>query len=99
MSHNAWLVVEGERGSSERLIMENSRHRRIFANGDENEFEMKCKKNLGRLRGLALGAFERGDKPLRAQERRDEQWHCHDVVVTEVTTGDKSVSLALLLQT
>ncbi len=46
-------------------------------------------RNLGHLDRVILGAVEREDKPLRSVDGRDAMWHCHEVVVTNKTTGDK----------
>ena len=41
-------------------------------------------KYLGRLQACILGAVERKDA-----QTRQTQWHCHQVAVTNQTTGDK----------
>lgn len=46
-------------------------------------------KNVGHIERCVVGAVEREDKPLRSVEGRDGMWHCHEIIVTNKTTGDK----------
>ncbi len=48
-------------------------------------------KNVGNIERCVVGAVEREDKPLRSAEGRDAMWHCHEICVTNTTTGDKYV--------
>ena len=46
-------------------------------------------RNVGDIERCVVGAVEREDKPLRSAEGRDGMWHCHEISVTNTTTGDK----------
>ena len=36
-----------------------------------------------------MGALERRDKPLSGGDGRQGMWHCHEIAVTNKSTGDR----------
>ncbi|GFN87702.1 hypothetical protein PoB_001420800 [Plakobranchus ocellatus] len=88
--HNGWLVLEGRSKSSKVFNMINSAHNKILRKGTTNNFSMTSQ-NLGRLQRCVLGAYEREDRPLDGAQGKECMWHCHEVAVTDTSTGDRYV--------
>ncbi|XP_059150632.1 lipoxygenase homology domain-containing protein 1-like isoform X2 [Physella acuta] len=88
--HNGWLVLEGKLGTSKVFRLENNAHNKILRKGTTNNFSMPSK-NLGQLQKCIVGAYEREDRPLDDAEGRAAMWHCHEIVVTDTSTGIRYV--------
>ncbi|XP_068609216.1 lipoxygenase homology domain-containing protein 1 [Brachionichthys hirsutus] len=84
---NVWIILEGRRGRSKELAMENSSKRRRFLRGNVDRFEFSSK-NLGDIAGICLGhAPKDGKKPKGG----DSYWHVGQVVVTEKGLGNQYI--------
>ena len=90
MHHNAWLQLASKRDISKVFYMKNSPTDKIkvLRRGDVDTFTFKTK-NLGPLTKLVLGAVEREDRSLGDVKGRDGMWNCHQVNVTDNSTGTK----------
>ncbi|XP_074659812.1 lipoxygenase homology domain-containing protein 1-like [Tubulanus polymorphus] len=90
MIHNAWIILVGEKSSSKELIFENSAKNKILRKGQTDSMKFVTK-NLGKLEKCIVGAVEREDRPIGGPGDRDSLWHCHEIIVTDLSTGDKFV--------
>ncbi|PAA79474.1 hypothetical protein BOX15_Mlig008366g2 [Macrostomum lignano] len=87
MSHNAWIMLDGDTDSMNReFLMENSRDRRVFQRGDTDTFKLKTR-NLGRLRTLHIGAVEQEGRSVRQEAGKKARWHVFQVLVTDTAKG------------
>ena len=44
---------------------------------------------LGKLEACIIGAFEREDRPIQDAQGREAMWYCHEVVVTDTSSGNR----------
>ncbi|KAL5006870.1 hypothetical protein ScPMuIL_015676 [Solemya velum] len=88
--HNGWLILEGSKRSSKVFLMENSPQYKILRRGQVDHFKMPSAP-LGRLERCIVGAVVRDDKPLADPSAPLVNWHCHQIAVTDISTGDKYI--------
>lgn len=86
--HNGWLILEGSKSTSTVFMLKNSAQNKILRRGQTDNFTLTSA-NLGKLESCIVGAFEREDRPIKESEGRDAQWFCHEVVVTDSSTGNR----------
>ncbi|ESO97796.1 hypothetical protein LOTGIDRAFT_208950 [Lottia gigantea] len=86
--HNGWIVLEGLKRKSNIFLLENSPQRKILRRGQTDHIK-KESLALGKIKTCILGAVEREDQPITDDSGRAAQWHCHDVTITDTSTGDK----------
>ncbi|XP_012940880.1 lipoxygenase homology domain-containing protein 1 [Aplysia californica] len=86
--HNAWLILEGKRKSSKLFQLVNSPHNKILRKGTSNNFSMSSAP-LGKLERCIVGAFERADRKMDDPQGREAMWHCHEIVVTDTSSGER----------
>ncbi|KAH9519113.1 Lipoxygenase y domain-containing protein 1 [Bulinus truncatus] len=84
--HNGWIILEGKQGTSKVFQLKNSAQNKILRRGTTNNFSFPSK-FLGKLQYCFVGAFERDDVPIGDAEGRSAMWHCHEVAVTDSSTG------------
>ncbi|KAF6729132.1 Lipoxygenase homology domain-containing protein 1 [Oryzias melastigma] len=83
---NAWVVLEGKKGRSKELVMENSSKKKRFLSGNVDRFEFSSK-NLGDLTAICLGHTPKDGKKVKGEA----YWHVEEIVVTEKELGNKYV--------
>ncbi|XP_031425771.2 lipoxygenase homology domain-containing protein 1 [Clupea harengus] len=79
---NVWIVLEGRKGRSKELMMENKKKK--FLRGATDTFEFSSK-NVGEIVGICLGHITKDGKKLKSESF----WHVLEVVVTEKELGNK----------
>ncbi|XP_050409617.1 lipoxygenase homology domain-containing protein 1 [Patella vulgata] len=88
--HNAWMILEGTKRKSKTLMFENSPQNKILRRGNTDHIKKDCL-NLGKLKTCTLGAVEREDRPIEDASGKAAEWHCHEVIVTDTSTGDRYI--------
>ncbi|XP_056875603.1 lipoxygenase homology domain-containing protein 1 [Takifugu flavidus] len=83
---NALIVLEGKKGQSKELVMENSSKKKRFLRGSVDKFEFSFK-NLGDIAGICLGHTPKDGKKVKGEV----YWHVQEVVVTEKELGNRYV--------
>uniref|UniRef100_A0A8C5H2G2 Lipoxygenase homology domain-containing protein 1-like n=1 Tax=Gouania willdenowi TaxID=441366 RepID=A0A8C5H2G2_GOUWI len=81
---NAWIVLEGRKGRSKELVMENSSKKKRFLRGNVDRFEFSSK-NVGDIAGICLGHTPKDGKKVKGEA----YWLVEEVVVTEKELGNK----------
>ncbi|XP_071795423.1 lipoxygenase homology domain-containing protein 1-like [Asterias amurensis] len=87
-TQNAWLSLEGDLRSSKEFVMENSVKKKILRKGDTDTFKFTTR-NVGQIDSILLGHRERSDGPKPKGSGREVDWHCHEVIVMDTSTGSK----------
>ncbi|XP_060929737.1 lipoxygenase homology domain-containing protein 1-like [Limanda limanda] len=83
---NAWIILEGRKGRSKEMVMENSSKKKRFLRGNVDRFEFSSK-NLGDIAGICLGHSPKDGKKVKGEFH----WHAMAVVVTERELGNKYI--------
>uniref|UniRef100_A0A8C8DR79 Lipoxygenase homology PLAT domains 1a n=1 Tax=Oryzias sinensis TaxID=183150 RepID=A0A8C8DR79_9TELE len=83
---NAWIILEGKKGRSKEMVMENSSKKKRFLSGNVDRFEFSSK-NLGDLTAICLGHTPKDGKKVKGEA----YWHVEEIVVTEKELGNKYV--------
>ncbi|CAN9504554.1 unnamed protein product [Ophioblennius macclurei] len=83
---NAWIVLEGRKGRSKELVMENSSKKKRFLRGNVDRFEFSSK-NVGDIAGICLGHTPKDGKKVKGEV----YWFVEEVVVTERELGNKYI--------
>ncbi|XP_028851636.1 lipoxygenase homology domain-containing protein 1 isoform X2 [Denticeps clupeoides] len=81
---NTWIVLEGKKGRSKELVMENKKKK--FLRGATDIFEFGSK-NVGEIVGICLGHITKDGKKVKSESF----WHALEVVVTEKELGNKYI--------
>ncbi|CAF3698383.1 unnamed protein product [Rotaria sp. Silwood1] len=85
---NGWIIVEGNKNRSEKLIMKNSVNKRIFQRGQTNMFMLNCQ-SLGELRRIILGHQEQNEYLPQTSDSDENMWHVSHIIITDLSTGIK----------
>ncbi|XP_063067192.1 lipoxygenase homology domain-containing protein 1-like [Engraulis encrasicolus] len=81
---NVTIILEGRKGRSKVLDLENSGKKRRFLSGSEDRFEFSSK-NVGDIAGICVGHVPKdGKKP-----KGEAYWHVVEIIVTEIELGNK----------
>uniref|UniRef100_A0A3B4CPZ4 PLAT domain-containing protein n=1 Tax=Pygocentrus nattereri TaxID=42514 RepID=A0A3B4CPZ4_PYGNA len=83
---NAWIILEGKKGRSKELVMENSTKKKRFLRGATDRFEFSSK-NLGDIASICLGHSPKDGK----KNKTEASWRVEEVVVTERELGNKYI--------
>ncbi|XP_023816876.1 lipoxygenase homology domain-containing protein 1 [Oryzias latipes] len=83
---NVWIILEGKKGRSKEMVMENSSKKKRFLSGNVDRFEFSSK-NLGDLTAICLGHTPKDGKKVKGEA----YWHVEEIVVTEKELGNKYV--------
>ncbi|KAL7853335.1 hypothetical protein AOLI_G00201790 [Acnodon oligacanthus] len=83
---NAWIILEGKKGRSKELVMENSTKKKRFLRGATDRFEFSSK-NLGDIASICLGHSPKDGK----KNKTEAFWRVEEVVVTERELGNKYI--------
>uniref|UniRef100_A0A3P9JEI9 Lipoxygenase homology domains 1a n=1 Tax=Oryzias latipes TaxID=8090 RepID=A0A3P9JEI9_ORYLA len=83
---NAWIILEGKKGRSKEMVMENSSKKKRFLSGNVDRFEFSSK-NLGDLTAICLGHTPKDGKKVKGEA----YWRVEEIVVTEKELGNKYV--------
>ncbi|XP_076450682.1 LOW QUALITY PROTEIN: lipoxygenase homology domain-containing protein 1-like [Babylonia areolata] len=86
--HNGWLILEGSKSTSKAFLLTNSAQNKILRRGQTDNFSLTSSA-LGKLESCIVGAFEREDRPIQDPVDREDSWFCHEVVVTDTSTGNR----------
>ncbi|XP_061589573.1 lipoxygenase homology domain-containing protein 1 [Cololabis saira] len=83
---NAWIILEGKKGRSKELVMENSSKKKRFLRGNFDRFEFSSK-NLGDITTICVGHTPKDGKKVKGEV----YWLVEEVVVTEKELGNKYI--------
>ncbi|XP_048875144.1 lipoxygenase homology domain-containing protein 1-like isoform X4 [Brienomyrus brachyistius] len=83
---NAWIVLEGRKGRSKELLLENSSKKKRFLRGKTDKFEFSSK-NVGDIAGICLSHTTKDGKKVKTESF----WHVQEVVVTEKELGNRYI--------
>ncbi|KAL8614278.1 hypothetical protein ACOMHN_007616 [Nucella lapillus] len=86
--HNGWLILEGSKSTSKAFVLNNSAQNKILRRGQTDNFSLSSH-TLGKLEACIVGAFEREDRPIQDADGREASWFCHEVVVTDTSSGKR----------
>ncbi|KAL2092881.1 hypothetical protein ACEWY4_012679 [Coilia grayii] len=78
---NVWIILEGKKGRSKELMMENKKKK--FQRGATDTFEFSSK-NIGEIVGICLGHITKDGKKVKSESF----WHVLEVVITEKELGN-----------
>ncbi|XP_063051831.1 lipoxygenase homology domain-containing protein 1 [Engraulis encrasicolus] len=78
---NVWIILEGRKGRSKELMMENKKKK--FQRGATDTFEFSSK-NIGEIVGICLGHITKDGKKVKTESF----WHVLEVVITEKELGN-----------
>lgn len=84
-THNATLTLEGESGSSKKLIIENSLSNKVLRRGHADTFSLKSKQ-LGCLTNLTLSHIKRKGATVKGSGK-ETAWFVHEIIVQNEDTG------------
>ncbi|XP_023678721.2 lipoxygenase homology domain-containing protein 1 isoform X1 [Paramormyrops kingsleyae] len=83
---NVWIVLEGRKGRSKELLLENSSKKKRFLRGNTDKFEFSSK-NVGDIAGICLSHTTKDGKKVKTESF----WHVQEVVVTEKELGNRYI--------
>ncbi|XP_030623777.1 lipoxygenase homology domain-containing protein 1 [Chanos chanos] len=83
---NVWIVLEGKKGRSKELVLENSTKKKRFLRGSSDKFEFSSK-NVGDIAGICLGHTPKDGKKVKAEAF----WHVEEVIVIEKELGNRFI--------
>ncbi|KAG5272137.1 hypothetical protein AALO_G00162060 [Alosa alosa] len=83
---NVWMILEGMKGRSKELVLENSGKKRRFLRGSTDRFEFTSKV-VGDIAGICVGHIPKdGKKP-----KIESFWHVLEVTVKEKALGNRFI--------
>ncbi|XP_075441794.1 lipoxygenase homology domain-containing protein 1 isoform X2 [Ascaphus truei] len=85
---NIWIVLEGKKGRSKELLLENSSKKRRFAKGATDEFKFSSK-NVGDIAALCVGHCPKDGRKFTPKP--DSYWHVKEITITETELGNKYI--------
>ncbi|KAG8456825.1 hypothetical protein GDO86_002563 [Hymenochirus boettgeri] len=83
---NIWIILEGKRGRSKEMLMENSSKKKRFAQNATDVFKFSSK-NVGDIAAICVGHCPRDGKKF--SPKPDSYWHVKEITVTEMELGNK----------
>ncbi|KAG7272799.1 hypothetical protein CRUP_017853 [Coryphaenoides rupestris] len=81
---NGWIVLEGKKGRSKELVLENSSKKKRFMRGGFDKFEFSSK-NVGDIAGICLGHSPKEGKKVKGEVF----WCVEEVAVVEKELGNR----------
>ncbi|XP_076139289.1 lipoxygenase homology domain-containing protein 1-like [Alosa pseudoharengus] len=83
---NVWMILEGRKGRSKELVLENSGKKRRFLRGSTDRFEFSSKV-VGDIAGICVGHIPKDGKKTKIEA----SWHVLEVTVREKELGNKYI--------
>ncbi|XP_062409544.1 lipoxygenase homology domain-containing protein 1-like [Sardina pilchardus] len=81
---NVWMILEGRKGRSKELVLENSGKKKRFLRGSTDRFEFSSKV-VGDIAGICVGHIPKDGKKTKTEAF----WHVLEVIITEKELGNK----------
>ncbi|XP_030048769.1 lipoxygenase homology domain-containing protein 1 [Microcaecilia unicolor] len=85
---NIWIVLEGRKGRSKELLLENSSKKKRFARGATDKFQFPSK-NVGDIAAICVGHCPKDGRKF--SPKPDTFWHVKEIVITEMELGNTYV--------
>ncbi|XP_057216274.1 lipoxygenase homology domain-containing protein 1-like isoform X1 [Triplophysa rosa] len=83
---NAWVVLEGKKGRSKEIVLENVTKKKRFLRGSTDRYEFSSKE-LGDIASICLGHIPKDGKKVKTEAF----WTVDEVVVVEKELGNKYI--------
>ncbi|XP_071988971.1 lipoxygenase homology domain-containing protein 1 isoform X1 [Engystomops pustulosus] len=85
---NVWIILEGKKGRSKELMMENSSKKRRFAQNATDVFKFSSK-NVGDIAAICVGHCPKDGRKF--SPKPDSYWHVKEITVTETELGNQYI--------
>ncbi|KAM3939741.1 lipoxygenase homology domain-containing protein 1 [Leptodactylus fuscus] len=85
---NVWIILEGKKGRSKEMMMENSSKKRRFEQGATDVFKFSSK-NVGDIAAICVGHCPKDGK--KVSPKADSYWHVKEITITETELGNQYI--------
>ncbi|XP_056399217.1 lipoxygenase homology domain-containing protein 1 isoform X2 [Hyla sarda] len=85
---NVWIILEGKKGRSKELMLENTSKKRRFAQNATDVFKFSSK-NVGDIAAICVGHCPKDGK--KSSTKVDSYWHVKEITITETELGNQYI--------
>ncbi|XP_073445861.1 lipoxygenase homology domain-containing protein 1 isoform X1 [Dendrobates tinctorius] len=85
---NVWIILEGKKGRSKEMMLENTSKKRRFAQNATDVFKFSSK-NVGDIAAICVGHCPKDGRKF--SPKPDSYWHVKEITITETELGNQYI--------